>query len=113
MAVITTLSVVRVPFQGEINFTDQFVDASTEMKYPNDGYTILYVRVGAATPTITISSVQDSASRYGNIGPTVMQANRTISYGPFRPIWWNNSGFVYVTLSSAANVTVAVLNYQF
>tara|TARA_Y100000114_G_scaffold23707_1_gene19437 strand:- start:115 stop:456 length:342 start_codon:yes stop_codon:yes gene_type:complete len=113
MAVIQTLDVVRVPFQGEINFTDQFSNAYTQMKYPNDGYTVLYVRVGAVTPTITISSVQDSASRYGNVGPTVMQANKTVSYGPFRPIWWNNSGFVYVTLSNAANVTVAVLNYQF
>ena len=110
---VETLNVIRVPFQSQINFTGSFVNVSTQMRYANDGYTILYVRVGAVTPTITISSVQDNASRYGNIGPTLMTANRTISYGPFRPIWWNNSGFVYVTLDDATNVTVAILNYQF
>lgn len=112
MALIT-LDVTQVPFQGQVNFTSTFKNAATQMKLPNNGYTVLFIRVASATPTITIYSVQDMASRYGNIGPTLMTANRTISYGPFRPTWWNNQGFVLIELDDATNVTYAAFNYQF
>lgn len=112
MALIT-LDVTKVPFQGQVNFTNTFQNCDTQMLLPNNGYTVLFIRVGAVTPTITILSVQDMASRYGNIGPTVMTANRTISYGPFRPVWWNYNGYVRITLDDATNVTYAALNYQF
>lgn len=112
MALIT-LDVTTVPFQGQVDFTGTFKECATQMKLPNNGYTVLFIRVGAVTPTITIASVRDMASRYGNIGPTVMTSNRTVSYGPFRPIWWNNSGYVEITLDNATSVTYAAFNYQF
>jgi hypothetical protein len=112
MALIT-LDVTTVPFQGQVNFTNTFQNCATQMKLPNNGYTVLFIRVGAVTPTITIYSTQDMASRYGNIGPTLMTANRTISYGPFRPIWWNNQGYVLIELDDATSVTYAAFNYQF
>ena len=133
MAVIP-LTVFKAPFQGQPNpsgaltgvgvdlttvsaTTPSIVIVGTEYSFVNDGYTILYVLTNAApAANITITSIRDNAGRVADIGaPTALVASTTFSYGPFRPIWWNQGGIVNVSFSAVPGnaALIAAVTYQF
>lgn len=113
---ITPITIYTVPFQSKLDLTTSLAAATaatTTMSFINDGYTVLFIRSAmGATPTVTISSAPDNSGRVGSISEQIT-ANSTVSYGPFRPIWWNVGGLVSVGLSASANITLCCFKYQF
>lgn len=111
----TELTVLDVPYQGSIDFTanDTAVPSGLEMYFINNGYTILVVNNAAmATNTVVISSVQDDIPGTEDLQVTVA-AQSTQVFGPFQPLYWNISGYVYATFQNNTTITVAALNFQF
>lgn len=88
--------------------------AALNMSFVNDGYTVLFVTTVATVPQLTITAVSDNAGRSVNIGPTILVANQTRAFGPFRPVWWNYGGTINITFSAApTNIVVAAVSFVF
>lgn len=107
----TAIAIDVVPYQGQINITDNLTAATASMNFVNNGYTVLVVSTGAVTPTLTISSVPGDVPGVEDI-TGALTANKITMYGPFQPLYWNQAGYVYVTLSSASSVSVACFNFS-
>jgi hypothetical protein len=129
---IQPIPIYNAPFQGGVAGTNLTTTAtgivtavtSVNCTFVNDGYTVLYIIMGATPAFLYIPSVPDNAGRVGNIGvvdgagvPTVagvtLAATTTYSFGPFRPVWWNFGGTMNVVFSNATTIKLAALRYSF
>ena len=110
---IQVLDVLQAPFQGQVEIVGNLVAAtSTEIKFVNDGYTLLYVLANASGRVITVRSIPDNAARLGNIVVTMVEDD-LFTTAPLRPIWWNFGGMVEISLSSISDITLTAIRYQF
>jgi hypothetical protein len=98
----TQLTVYTVPFQGAMDLKTNNTVATADMTFVNDGYTVMnVVNSDAANDlTVTITGVRDNAGRTKTLTQTVTAAGGYFMFGPFRPIWWNDSGDVQVSFST-------------
>lgn len=112
----TSIAVQSVPFQKSSAITYTAADSTNGMMFDNDGYTVLLVKNGGASPiNVTIRAVTDEAGR--SVDEVRSVANGTDAvFGPYRPAWWNQRstdlGKVYVDFSASASVNVAALKIQ-
>jgi hypothetical protein len=123
---VTPLTVYTVPFQGDMDLTTNLTIPTAEMSYVNDGYTVMMVvnnedNMGNDL-TVTITGVRDNAGRGKTLTETVENEGGRYLFGPFRPIWWNDSGDIQVSFStgdtmgvpnSLDNIGVKVMKLQF
>jgi hypothetical protein len=87
-------------------------DAAGDM-FANNGNMTFRVKNGSgAGVTVTIVSVADPYGRTGD-QVVVVAAGAEVEFGPLNPALWNQRsgdvGFVHITYSAVASVTVAVL----
>lgn len=109
----TDISVTDQPNQGSTVLTFSAADATNDMKFANDGNTILVVKVGATQTQITVQGVPDEAGRDGT--EQVTTTSNTVVFGPFAERWWNaedGSGEVWVDFDQDTDVTVAALRLK-
>lgn len=109
---------VTVPFQGHANLTTGFVAATqTNISFVNDGYTVLFVQNNTGgNRLVKISSEPDNAGRIDEALTTTgfdVPTMTTEMFGPFRPIWWNEAGKVFIELDAIATTNLLVVKYQF
>lgn len=121
----TPLTVYTVPFQGVIDLNADITVATADMTFVNDGYTVMHVlNVDAVNDLdVTITGVKDNAGRAKTLTQTVSANGGSVVFGPFRPIWWNDSGDVQISFStgddgmgvpnSLDDIGVKVMKFQF
>lgn len=79
--------------------TGACIGASGIMDFVNDGYVTLFVNNGSTGKiTCTISGQPDNAGRTQNV-QRICGNSTVVGFGPFRPIWFNYGGVVYVSFS--------------
>lgn len=90
-------------------------DATAEMSFVNDGYTILYVAntTADADTDVTITQVRDNAGRKVSPFTITVYTETQVAFGPYRPIWFNQSGLVNVAFSVTANIRVSCVSLKF
>lgn len=105
----TDIAITEQPHQGSTDVTAAYssADAANNMKFDNDGNTLLVVEVGATTTQVTVQGVPDEAGRDGT--EQVSATNSTLIFGPFNPSWWNTSSEIHVDFDQDTDVNVAAL----
>ena len=109
------LEVLDMPYQGSLDFTANgtAVPAGLEFYFPNNGNTILIVNNAAvASNDVTIHSVPNDVPGTEDLVATVA-AGATQIFGPFQKLYWNQSGYVYVSFEDDTTITCAAINIQF
>jgi hypothetical protein len=106
------------PFQGHASLTTSFVAATqTNISFTNDGYCVLFVQNNSGgNRLVKISSEPDNAGRIDEDLSTTgfnVPTMTTEMFGPFRPIWWNEAGKVFIELDATATTNLVVVKYQF
>lgn len=109
---------VTVPFQGHASFSTSFVAAAqTNISFVNDGYCVLFVQNNSGgNRLVKIQSEPDNAGRIDEALSTEgfdVPTMTTEMFGPFRPIWWNEAGKVFIELDAIATTNLLVVKYQF
>lgn len=110
----TAISIVNVGNQGAVNgITFDTGDTANNMKFENDGNTVLLIDNGtASTANITVASVADEAGRTGDHSLAVAAGDTTI-VGPLKRTWWNQpqSSDVNVDLDQAVDIVALRLTF--
>lgn len=115
---IQELTVQTVPFQSHLNLTNNLTAAtSVNISFINDGYSILVVQNNSGgNRLVKIQSEPDNAGRIDEDLSTTgynVPTMTTEIFGPFRPIWWNDAGKIFIELDATATTNLAVFKLQF
>lgn len=110
----TSIPITDQPWQGSTEISYTSADAANNMRFVNDGNTILIVQVGTTQTQITIKAEPDEANR--DVDEVVTTTSNEVIFGPFQERWWNTpdgTSEIAVDFDQDTDVNVAALRLDF
>lgn len=110
----TSIPITDQSWQGSTVISYTSADAANNMRFVNDGRTILIVQVGSTQTQITVQAVDDEAGR--SVNEQVTTTSNEVVFGPFQRRWWNTrdgTSEIAVDFDQDTDVNVAALRLDF